>query len=97
MMINMSRIEINLSDRYKNKLGIGPTAKKIFHEANCYDEVILNFENIEFMSRSFAQEYVFQKYNSKSEIIEINMNDNIKKLLKLANEEYEEYFNVTIL
>jgi hypothetical protein len=48
------------------------------------------------MSRSFAQEYVFQKYNSKSEIIEINMNDNIKKLLKLASEEYEEYFNVTI-
>lgn len=95
-MINMSRIEINLSERYKNKLGIGPTAKKIFNEANCYDEVILNFENIEFMSRSFAQEYVFQKYNSKSEIIEINMNDNIKKLLKLASEEYEEYFNVTI-
>ena len=93
----MSRIEINLSERYKNKLGLGPTAKKIFQEANSYDKVILNFENIEFMSRSFAQEYVFQKYNSKSEIIEMNMNDDIKKLLELASEEYEEYFNVTIL
>ena len=92
----MTQIEINLSNRYKNKLGIGPTAKKIFQEAEGYDEVILNFENIEFMSRSFAQEYVFQKYNSKSKVIEINMNENIEELLKLVTEEYEEYFNVTI-
>ncbi|WP_296783507.1 STAS-like domain-containing protein [uncultured Methanobrevibacter sp.] len=91
----MTQIEINLSNRYKNKLGIGPTAKKIFHEAEGYDKVILNFENIEFMSRSFAQEYVFQKYNSKSKVIEINMNENIEELLKLVTEEYEEYFNVT--
>ena len=95
MKINMTQIEINLSNRYKNKLGIGPTAKKIFQEAEGYDEVILNFENIEFMSRSFAQEYVFQKYNSKSKVIEINMNENIEELLKLVTEEYEEYFNVT--
>lgn len=91
----MTQIEINLSNRYKNKLGIGPTAKKIFQEAEGYDEVILNFENIEFMSRSFAQEYVFQKYNSKPKVIETNMNENIEELLKLVTEEYEEYFNVT--
>ena len=54
--------------------------------------MILNFENIEFMSRSFAQEYVFQKFNSQSKITEINMNESIKKLLKMVNEEYEEYF-----
>ena len=87
----MTKIEINLSERYKNKLGIGPTAKKIFNETNNYDEVILNFENIEFMSRSFAQEYVFQKNNSKSTIIEINMNENIERLLELVCEEYEKY------
>ena len=92
----MEKIEIKLYDKYKNKLGIGPTAKKIFHEVRNYDEVILNFENIEFMSRSFAQEYVYQKYNSKSKITEINMDDSIKKLLKLVTEEYEEYFNITI-
>ena len=91
----MTQIEINLSNRYKNKLGIGPTAKKIFQEAKGYDKVILNFENIEFMSRSFAQEYVFQKYNSKPKVIETNMNENIEELLKLVTEEYEEYFNVT--
>lgn len=87
----MTKIEIKLSERYDNKLGIGPTAKKIFNETTEYDEVILNFENIEFMSRSFAQEYVFQKNNSKSKISEININENIEKLLELVSEEYEKY------
>lgn len=87
----MVQLEIKLHEKYKNKLGIGPTAKKIFNEANNYDEVILNFENIEFMSRTFAQEYVYQKYNSKSKISEINMKNSIKELLKLVTDEYEEY------
>ncbi|WP_458454009.1 STAS-like domain-containing protein [Methanobrevibacter sp.] len=90
----MVQIEIKLYDKYKNKLGIGPTAKKIFNEVNNYDEVILNFENVEFMSRSFAQEYVYQKYNSKSKIIEINMRNSIKELLKLVSDEYNEYFDI---
>lgn len=54
--------------------------------------MILDFENIEFMSRSFAQEYVYQKKNnSKSEITEINMAESIEKLLQLADREYEEF------
>ena len=30
---NMTKIEIKLSNRYKNKLGIGPTAKKYFRKS----------------------------------------------------------------
>lgn len=87
----MTKFEIKLEEKFSNKLGIGPTAKKLFQELNGNDSVILNFENIEFMSRSFAQEYVFQKNNSKSTIIEINMNENIERLLELVCEEYEKY------
>ena len=72
------------------KLGTGPTAKKIFNAINDYDKAIINFENIEFMSRSFAQEYVFQKHNSKSKIAEINMNDSIKRLLEVVEEDFNE-------
>ena len=85
----MNQIEINLSKRYNDKLGIGPIAKKIFLEANRYDEAIMNFEGIDFMSRSFAQEYVSQKFNSQSKIIEINMKDNIAGVLDLISEEFE--------
>ena len=90
-MINMNQIEIRLTEKYRNKLGIGPTAKKIFDEVNMYEEAILDFENIEFMSRSFAQEYVFQKNNSNSKITEINMDGSIVQLLELVNSEYEKF------
>lgn len=85
----MNQIIINLEERYPKKLGMGPTAKKLFQEINMEKEVILNFKNIEFMSRSFAQEYVFQKYNTNTQITEINMDDSIKQLLEIVQEDFE--------
>ena len=54
--MKMSKYEIIIKEAYSKKLGMGPTAKKIFQEINNKPEAILNFKNIEFMSRSFAQE-----------------------------------------
>lgn len=85
----MNNITINLEEKFSKKLGVGPTAKKLFQEINQKSEVILNFENIEFMSRSFAQEYVFQKYNSDMNINEINMNESIKQLLNVVEEDFK--------
>ncbi|MBE6490288.1 MAG: DUF4325 domain-containing protein [Methanobrevibacter sp.] len=85
----MNQIIINLEERYPKKLGMGPTAKKLFQEINMEKEVVLNFKNIEFMSRSFAQEYVFQKYNTHTQITEINMDDSIKQLLEIVQDDFE--------
>lgn len=85
----MTKLEILLEKEYNKKLGMGPTAKKIFKRINEESEVILNFENIEFMSRSFAQEYVSQKHYSKCNITEINMSDSIQKLLEIVDEDFK--------
>ena len=85
----MNEKEIILEEKYPKKLGMGPTAKKLFQEIKNEKEVILNFQNIEFMSRSFAQEYVFQKHNAKCNITEINMNASIKQLLEIVQEDFE--------
>ena len=87
--MNMNIKEIILEEKCPKKLGMGPTAKKLFQEINRESEIILNFKNIEFMSRSFAQEYVFQKHNSKTEITEVNMLDSIKKLLEIVTDDFE--------
>lgn len=42
------------------------------------------------MSRSFAQEYVYQKHNSKIHITESNMFDFINNLLEVVEEDYKE-------
>ncbi len=86
----MSKFELRLCDSYSKKLGTGPTAKKIFNQIKDKEKVILNFENIEFMSRSFAQEYIVQKYYSQTEVTEINMNNTIKQLLEVVCEDFKE-------
>ncbi|MBQ2654479.1 MAG: DUF4325 domain-containing protein [Methanobrevibacter sp.] len=85
----MTRLEIILEESYPKKLGMGPTAKKLFQEIKNEKEVTLNFRNITFMSRSFAQEYVFQKHNTSCEITEINMDSSIKQLLEIVQEDFE--------
>ena len=85
----MNKPIINLEEKYAKKLGVGPTAKKLFEEIKKEPSVVLDFENIEFMSRSFAQEYVFQKHNCETEIEEINIDDSIKQLLEVVEEDFE--------
>ena len=94
--IIMTKFKYKLIDRYPRKLGVGATAKVIFSKINAHEKAIIDFEGIEFISRNFGQGYVAQKHLSKTKITEINKNEFIEKLLKLASEEYEEYFNVTI-
>lgn len=81
--------EILLEKEYGKKLGMSPTAKKLFQNVNNEKEIILNFENIEFMSRSFAQEYVFQRYYSNTDIKEINLPDSISQLLDIVDEDFK--------
>ena len=92
----VGKFKIKLIEKCPKRIGFGETAKIIFSKVNAYEEAIIDFESIEFISRTFAQEYVAQKYLSKTKITEVNVADNIEKLLELVTAEYEEYFNVTI-
>ncbi|WP_405308998.1 hypothetical protein [Methanobrevibacter sp.] len=86
----MNTVEINLEQTFAKKLGMRTTAMKLFRDLENETEAILDFKDIEFMSRSFAQEYVFQKHNSKVRIIESNMSDFVKGLLEVVEEDYKE-------
>ena len=48
-------------------------------------EIVLDFKNIDFVSRSCADEYLKRKLNSKKEIKEINMSSNVRAMLSLAS------------
>ena len=71
----MCAIEIDLEKTFAKKLGLRTTAIKLFQDFDGEDEVILDFNGIEFISRTFAQEYIYQKNNSKVHIIESNRSD----------------------
>lgn len=86
----MNCTEINLEKAFAKKLGLRTTAIKLFQDLENEKEVILDFKDITLISRSFAQEYVYQKHISKVHIIESNMSDFVKGLLKVVEEDYEE-------
>lgn len=86
----MTSVEINLEEMFARKLGLRTTAIKLFKDLEGNDEAILNFKDIEFISRSFAQEYVYQKHNSKVLIVESNMSEFVKGILDVVQRDFEE-------
>ena len=86
---------INLRETYAKKLGMRTTAKSLFQDLdNQSDVIVLNFKDIEFMSRSFAQEYVYQKKISGFRIGEVNMSEFVRGLLDVVEEDYNETYGV---
>ena len=78
---------INLRETYAKKLGMRTTAKSLFQDLdNKFDVLVLNFKDVEFMSMSFAQEYICQKKCSNFRIVEENMSEFVRGLLDVVEE-----------
>lgn len=80
----MSEIEVNLKNEIGSDLGSRQKIEKLFKNINTNaSKVIMNFEGVEFMGRSFAQEYLNQKHIANYEITEINLSEDIKKMFDM--------------
>ncbi|WP_295601116.1 hypothetical protein [uncultured Methanobrevibacter sp.] len=83
----MSEIEVNLKNEIGSDLGSRQKIEKLFKNINTNaSKVIMNFEGVEFMGRSFAQEYLNQKHIANYEITEINLSEDIKKMFNIILE-----------
>jgi hypothetical protein len=78
----------HLSKTFAKKLGLPTTAVKIFHDLT--EGTVLDFEGIEFISRTFDEEYVFQKHNSKVQITEANMSEFVRGVLDVVERDFDE-------
>ena len=77
----MSKIEIYLKDEIGTDLGPRDKIEEIFKNIDKdTPQVIMNFEGVEFMGRSFAQEYLNQKHFASFEVIEKNVPEDIEKM-----------------
>lgn len=86
----MKEIEIFLEKEFGKNLGLRHNMEELFNRIDSNtSKVIMNFENVEFVGRSSAQEYLNQKHNASFEVIEKNMSSNVEKMfntiLKLNN------------
>ena len=86
----MSELKIILEDEIGRDLGQRSKIEEIFTNISPnVTKVIMDFKNIEFMGRSFAQEYLNQKHFASFEVIEENVPEDAEKMfdmiLKLNN------------
>ena len=86
----MSELKIILEDEIGRDLGQRSKIEEIFTNISPnVTKVIMDFKNIEFMGRSFAQEYLNQKHFASFEVIEENIPEDVEKMfdiiLKLNN------------
>lgn len=82
---NMEIKEIWLEEEIEKDLGERNKMEDLFNMLNKSPakKVIMNFENINFMSRSVAQEYLNQKKNANFEVEEKNIPHEINEMMEI--------------
>ena len=84
VMIKMSEIEIILSEKIDSDLGSRNKIEELYQNIDDnVSKVVMNFKGVEFMGRSFAQEYLNQKNKASFEVIEINMPKDVEEMFKI--------------
>lgn len=82
--MKMTEIEIILEKELGKNLGLRHNIENLFKQIDQNTtKVIMNFEGVEFMGRSSAQEYLNQKHFASFEVIEKNMPSDIEKLFEM--------------
>lgn len=84
--------EIILKDEIGVNLGPRHKMEELFKNIDeNTSKVVMNFEGVEFMGRSIAQEYLNQKHFASFEVVEKNVPEDVQKMLdmilKLNNRE----------
>ena len=80
----MSEIEVFLKKEIGPDLGSRQKIEKLFKNIDSnVTKAIMNFEDVEFMGRSFAQEYLNRKHIASFEVVEKNMSEDIQKMFEI--------------
>ena len=80
----MMEIEVFLKKEIGPDLGSRQKIEKLFENIDAdVTKVIMNFEDVEFMGRSFAQEYLNRKHIASFEVVEKNMPEDVEKMFEI--------------
>lgn len=86
-----STIKVMIKERISVDLALRDTADMFFDylESIPQKEIIVDFNNIKSISRSFAHEYITRKNQSKKLITETNLPENVKKMFYVIEQPAE--------
>lgn len=84
-------LRIRVAEEIGSRLILRDSVKSIFTRVRSdpTERVVLDFSGVQFMSRSFAHEYLVNKDASGKVIIEENSPDEVRKMLELVGRQIE--------
>lgn len=90
-MLNEKVLKISIQQRISKNLGMNSSARNLFEEINNSpaNVIEIDFSDVIFMSRSFTQEYLSQKYYTDKEIIEENVPNDIELMFDIVKKDFE--------
>ena len=76
---------IQIEKQISKNLALRDRANELFEmiEADKHSCFVIDFSNVESISRSFAQEFITRKNESKKNIDVINVPDNVRRMFEL--------------
>jgi len=83
--------KILLSQKFGTNIFTRNTISAFFDELrnSKETEIILDFKDVEFISRSCADEYLKQKQKTKNKIIEANVSNEVCEMFNVVKNQYE--------
>ena len=83
--------KISLSEYFGKNIFIRNSLSSFFDQINkaSNQEIVLNFKNIDFISRSCADEYLKQKAKTGKKITEIDVSTEISSMLEIVEKQYK--------
>lgn len=90
-MLNEKVLKISIQQRISKNLGMNSSARNLFEEINNSpaNVIEIDFSDVIFMSRSFTQEYLSQKYYTDKEIIEENVPNDVELMFDIVKKDFE--------
>lgn len=91
------KLEIMIDKEINSNLGLRQSAKDFFDELNCTPEedIVINFKNVIFVSRSFAHEYLKQKNQTGKCIEEKYIPKNIEGMFEVVKNSENKHREIT--
>lgn len=80
---------IKIKDEINNALDFNQSATEFINKLNQIEEsdFIIDFEDVFFISMSFAQAYYASKKRSPKNITEINLSDDVKPMMEMIEKQ----------
>ncbi|MHA2238388.1 MAG: STAS-like domain-containing protein [Candidatus Hodarchaeales archaeon] len=77
---------IHLASNFSRNLAFRDTVKTLFNHINNsdLDEIIIDFQDVEFISRSFAHEILLNKRESKKKVILKNVAPRVQRMIDMV-------------